>query len=43
MNADDISFIDSSLGEVMQKDSQTRPKYFDMKHIFWVKVSYSEQ
>ena len=31
---------DSSFGEVMRKDSEVRPKYFEMKHIFWVKVSY---
>lgn len=37
--ADDTEFVGSSLGQVMQKDSATRPKYFNMKHVFWVKLS----
>lgn len=37
--ADDLDLPGSSLGQVLQKDSVTRPKYFDMEHVFWVKVS----
>ena len=37
--ADDTEFVSSSLGQVMQKDSATRPKYFSMEHVFWVKLS----
>lgn len=39
--ADDLDLPGSSLGQVLQKDSVTRPKYFDMEHVFWVKVSQS--
>lgn len=39
LHAEDSDFINSSLGDIMQKDSEARPKYFEMKHIFWVKVS----
>ncbi|KKK26436.1 hypothetical protein ARAM_004169 [Aspergillus rambellii] len=39
VQADDIEFLASSFGQVMQKDSETRSKYFDMEHVFWVKLS----
>ncbi|KAE8135600.1 hypothetical protein BDV38DRAFT_294493 [Aspergillus pseudotamarii] len=39
VQADDAEFMNSSFGQVMQKDSETRPKYFDMEHVFWVKLS----
>lgn len=35
--ADDTE-LPGSMGQVMQKDCATRPKYFDMEHVFWVKV-----
>jgi hypothetical protein len=38
VQADDADFMNSSFGQIMQKDSETRPKYFDMEHVFWVKV-----
>ncbi|GMG31189.1 unnamed protein product [Aspergillus oryzae] len=38
VQADDADFMNSSFGQVMQKDSEARPKYFDMEHVFWVKV-----
>ncbi|RAQ50781.1 ankyrin repeat protein [Aspergillus flavus] len=39
VQADDADFMNSSFGQVMQKDSEARPKYFDMEHVFWVKLS----
>ncbi|KAF9895393.1 Set3 complex subunit [Aspergillus nanangensis] len=39
VQADDREFMSSSFGQVMQKDNETRPKYFDMEHVFWVKLS----
>ncbi|KAE8349435.1 hypothetical protein BDV28DRAFT_151891 [Aspergillus coremiiformis] len=39
VQADDADFMSSSFGQVMQKDTETRPKYFDMEHVFWVKLS----
>jgi len=35
--ADDTELA-GSMGQVMQKDCATRPKYFEMQHVFWVKV-----
>lgn len=29
----------SVIGHVMQKDCDNRPKYFEMEHVFWVRVS----
>ncbi|OXV06950.1 hypothetical protein Egran_05281, partial [Elaphomyces granulatus] len=39
VQADDSDFFGSSMGQVMQKDCETRPKYFDMEHVFWVRLS----
>lgn len=39
VQADDAEFLVSSFGEIMQKDFETRPKYFEMEHVFWVKLS----
>ncbi|ODM23843.1 hypothetical protein SI65_01433 [Aspergillus cristatus] len=36
--ADDTELA-GSMGQVMQKDCATRPKYFEMEHVFWVKLS----
>lgn len=36
---DDDGFQESSVGQVMQRDCDTRPKYFQMEHVFWVRVS----
>ena len=43
VQADDEKFLGSSLGDIMQKDCETRPKYFGMDHVFWVKVSFAVQ
>jgi Ankyrin repeats (3 copies) len=39
VQGDDIDVPCSSFGQVIQKDGETRPKYFGMEHIFWVKMS----
>jgi hypothetical protein len=39
VNSDDKTFLNSSFQEVMQMDADTRPKYFAMEHVFWVRVS----
>lgn len=39
VQADETELMSSSFGQVMQKDCETRPKYFDMEHVFWVKLS----
>ncbi|KAJ9315778.1 hypothetical protein DTO271D3_4034 [Paecilomyces variotii] len=39
VQADDSDFLNLSFGEIMQKDCETRPKYFDMEHVFWVRLS----
>ncbi|OXN26063.1 hypothetical protein CDV57_05446 [Aspergillus fumigatus] len=39
VQGDDMDFMNSSFGQIMQKDCETRPKYFDMEHVFWVKLS----
>jgi hypothetical protein len=36
--ADESDFVGSSFGQVFVKDGETRPKYFDMEHVFWVRV-----
>lgn len=36
---DDPKFNDASFGDVMQLDCDTRPKYFEMEHVFWIRVS----
>lgn len=38
VQVDDTEFLDSSFRQVIQKDGETRPKYFDMD-VFWVRVS----
>jgi hypothetical protein len=42
VQADDSDFMGSSFGQVILKDGETRPKYFDMEHVFWVRVSSSD-
>lgn len=39
VQGDDVEVPCSSFGEVIQRDGETRPKYFNMEHIFWVKLS----
>lgn len=39
VQADDTEFLTASFGQIMQKDSETRSKYFSMEHVFWVKLS----
>ncbi|KAL1849697.1 hypothetical protein Plec18170_007218 [Paecilomyces lecythidis] len=39
VQADDSDFLNLSFGQIMQKDCETRPKYFDMEHVFWVRLS----
>ncbi|RHZ58101.1 hypothetical protein CDV55_101809 [Aspergillus turcosus] len=39
VQGDDMDFMSSSFGQIMQKDCETRPKYFDMEHVFWVRLS----
>ncbi|KAL4871565.1 hypothetical protein BDV12DRAFT_163977 [Aspergillus spectabilis] len=39
VQGDDTEFLTASFGQIMQKDSETRSKYFDMEHVFWVKLS----
>ncbi|EED20107.1 histone deacetylase complex subunit (Hos4), putative [Talaromyces stipitatus ATCC 10500] len=39
VQGDDMEVPCSSFGEVIQRDGETRPKYFGMEHIFWVKLS----
>lgn len=34
----DESEAPGTFGQVIRKDEETRPKYFDMEHVFWVKV-----
>lgn len=36
--AEDTEASGSSMGQILQKDCATRPKYFEMEHVFWVKV-----
>lgn len=39
IQADEPDFHDSSVGQILQKDCDTRSKYFDMEHVFWVRLS----
>ncbi|KAL4953413.1 hypothetical protein BDW69DRAFT_184485 [Aspergillus filifer] len=39
VQADDTEFLTASFGQIMQKDSETRSKYFAMDRIFWIKLS----
>lgn len=39
VQTDDLEAGDYSFGQVIQRDGETRPKYFDMEHVFWVKLS----
>ncbi|KAF7172799.1 hypothetical protein CNMCM5623_004935 [Aspergillus felis] len=39
VQGDDKDFMSSSFGQIMQKDCETRPKYFDMEHVFWIRLS----
>ncbi|KAJ5581833.1 hypothetical protein N7535_000453 [Penicillium sp. DV-2018c] len=36
---DDQGFQESSVGQVLQRDCDTRPKYFGMEHVFWIRLS----
>ncbi|KAJ5774351.1 hypothetical protein N7457_009247 [Penicillium paradoxum] len=36
---DDDGFQESSVGQIMQRDCDTRPKYFQMEHVFWIRLS----
>ncbi|PLB46774.1 hypothetical protein P170DRAFT_477643 [Aspergillus steynii IBT 23096] len=39
VQADEMEFLSSSFGQIMRRDSEARPKYFDMEHVFWVRLS----
>ncbi|RAK99048.1 putative histone deacetylase complex subunit (Hos4) [Aspergillus ibericus CBS 121593] len=39
VQAEETEFLSSSFEQIMQKDSEARPKYFEMEHVFWVKLS----
>ena len=39
IGSDSNDFLGSSFGHVARKDFETRPKYFNMEHVFWVRVS----
>jgi ankyrin repeat protein len=39
VQTEDLDAGDCSFGQVIQRDGETRPKYFDMEHVFWVKLS----
>lgn len=39
VQGDDVDTPCSSFGQVIQRDGETRPKYFDMEHVFWVRLS----
>jgi hypothetical protein len=41
-HTDDVGFQSSSIAQIMQKDCDTRPKYFEMEHVFWIRVSFLE-
>ncbi|KAJ5364119.1 uncharacterized protein N7496_009832 [Penicillium cataractarum] len=36
---DDPRYHNASFGEIMQLDCETRPKYFEMEHVFWIRLS----
>lgn len=36
---DGNELVDSSLKSSAQTESETQPQYFDMDHVFWVKLS----
>ncbi|KAJ5894125.1 hypothetical protein N7495_005816 [Penicillium taxi] len=36
---DDPKYSDASFGDIMQLNCETRPKYFEMEHIFWIRLS----
>ena len=38
VQAEETEFLSSSFEQIMQKDCEARPKYFEMEHVFWVKV-----
>ncbi|TPR01547.1 UAA transporter family protein [Aspergillus niger] len=39
VQAEETEFLSSSFEQIMQKDCEARPKYFEMEHVFWVKLS----
>ena len=41
VNGDEQDFQTLSFQDVMQMDRETRPKFFAMDHIFWVRVRAS--
>ncbi|KAJ5085833.1 hypothetical protein N7532_010604 [Penicillium argentinense] len=36
---DDPKYHNASFAEIMQLDNETQPKYFDMEHVFWIRLS----
>lgn len=36
---DDPKYHNATFGEIMQLDCETQPKYFEMEHVFWIRVS----
>ena len=36
---DDPKYHNATFGEIMQLDCETQPKYFEMGHVFWIRVS----
>ena len=39
VHTDDPRYRNASFGEIMQLVDQTRPKYEEMEHVFWIRVS----
>jgi hypothetical protein len=39
-HAEEYGTHGSTIGNIMQKDCDTRPKYFEMEHVFWIRVSH---
>ncbi|KAJ5246130.1 hypothetical protein N7468_001113 [Penicillium chermesinum] len=36
--SEEIRYRNATFGQIMQLDSETRPKYFGMEHVFWIKL-----
>ncbi|KAJ5586966.1 uncharacterized protein N7459_002731 [Penicillium hispanicum] len=36
---DDPKYRNATFAEIMQLDWETQPKYFDMEHVFWIRLS----
>ncbi|KAJ6074731.1 uncharacterized protein N7446_002508 [Penicillium canescens] len=38
-HAEEYGSHGSTIGNIMQKDCDTRPKYFEMEHVFWIRLA----